>query len=216
MADHQAAEKQDDPKPADDVSVGQKQDASTDDISALKSEMITHRQEVARLKEENEKLMAKSEKPEPTPPQAPQGDQLTDRLDKIERSTQLRDLMHNEGMTPKQADAVLGLMKEIPSLDTGEAKLLAAQRDKELFSDTAASSGYDPSIHGMSRPTAGAAPVEQRTEDSASDPARLAYIAKIKGNKKEFQRYLNNMTGSIAAKQVGKSGHKLHPIPDSQ
>lgn len=209
MADHQA-KPEDDPKPADTLPEGQKQDASTDDVSALKAEMIKHRQEVARLKEE---LSAKSEKPDQKPPQEPQGDELLDRLDRIERSNQLRDLMSSENMNARQADAVADLMKEMPSLDAGEAKLLAAQRDKELFSDTAASSGFDPSVHGTSRPTAGTAPVEQ--DEGPDTEARLKHIASIRGNKREYQKYLNNLTGSIAAQQVGKPGHKRHPIPNS-
>jgi hypothetical protein len=211
MADHQA-NPEDDPKPTGTPPEGSNQDASADDVSALKSEMIKHRQEVARLKQENEALTAKSEKPDSKPPQAPQGDQLTARLDEIERRDHLRELMSNGDMTARQADAVVALMKEVPSLDTEEAKLIAAQRDKELFSDTAASSGFDQSIHGTSRPTAGTAPVEQQGSDTQE---RLAHIASIRGNKKEYQRYLNNLTGSIAAKQVGKPGHKRHPIPNS-
>ena len=157
MADHQA-NPEDDPKPAGTPPEGSNQDASADDVSALKSEMIKHRQEVARLKQENEALTAKSEKPDSKPPQAPQGDQLTARLDEIERRDQLRELMSNGDMTARQADAVVALMKEVPSLDTEEAKLIAAQRDKELFSDTAASSGFDQSIHGTSRPWNSKAP----------------------------------------------------------
>tara|TARA_R110002126_G_scaffold291760_1_gene457033 strand:- start:24147 stop:24782 length:636 start_codon:yes stop_codon:yes gene_type:complete len=209
MSDHPPTN-EDDPKPSDAVSEGQNPDASTDEVKALKSEMIQHRQEAARLKEENKVLTAQSEKLDSKPPQAPQGDQFADRLDRIERQGQLQKLMAEDAMTAKQADAVVTLMKEIPSLDAGEAKLLAAQRDKELFSDTAASSGFDQSIHGTSRPTAGTAPVEQQTSDTED---RMAYIATIRGNKKKFEKYLNNHTGAIAAQQVGKPGHKLHPIP---
>ena len=210
MADHQADPNTDDPKPADTLPAGQKQDASTDDVSALKAEMIKHRQEVARLKEE---LSAKSEKPDSKPPQDPQGDQSGDRIEKLERQFQMQKLMAQEAMTPKQADAVLDLMKEIPSLETGEAKLLAAQRDQELFSDTAASSGFDPSSHATSRPTAGTIPAMQ--DDAPDTEARLNHIQSIRGNKREYDRYLNNLTGSIAAQQVGKPGHKRHPIPNS-
>jgi len=209
MADHQA-KSTDDPKPTGTSPVGQNQDASTDEVKALKSEMIQHRQEVARLKKENEDLTARSEKPESKPPQAPTGDQLVDRLAAVERRDQLRELMSKHDLNTRQADAVADLMREIPSLEPGEAKLLAAQRDKALFSDEAATSGFDSSVHGSSRPTSGSAPVEQKSSDTED---RLKHINSIRGNKKEYERYLNNLTGSIAAQQVGKKGHQRHPIP---
>lgn len=213
MTDH-PDKTQDDPKPASTLPEGSQQDASKDELGAVKADLVKQRQKAAELQKQLDALNAQPKNTDPEPPQPPaQDDNLQARLDKIERQNQMRELMSEHDMDARQADAVADLMKIMPGLDAAEAKLLAAQRNQELFSDTAPSSGFDQSVHGTARPTAGSVPVSQ--DDGPDTEARLKYIESLKasGNKKEHRRYLNNLVGNIAAQQLGKSGHKRLPIP---
>lgn len=210
MADHQAT-KTDDQNPEGTLPAGANPESSTDDKAALLSELVKHRQEAAAYKAELERL-AKAEKPKSVPPQAQDGDPILARLEVMERRDRLRELMSEHDLNARQADAVADIMQKMPDLDATEAKSLAAHRDKALFSAEDPASGYDPSVHGSNRPTPGSAPTAQAETDTDE---RLAHIAKLRkaGDKKGVERYLNNLTGSIAAQQTGRTGHKRIPIP---
>jgi hypothetical protein len=218
MADHQASK--DDQQPAGTLPEGQTADASSDDKTVPLSELVKHRQEAARLREELDALKKKDSpadtaKPDVVPPQTPASDPVSDRLEKLERQAQLRGLSDQYGLTDKQADAVSVLMRD-KGLDAGEARTLAAHRDPDLFAvEGGAAGGFDAAMHATSRPTPGSAPapVEQQGPDTQE---RLDYIAKLRsqgGDKKRAKEYLDNLCGSIAAQQVGRAGHERLPIP---
>lgn len=215
MADHQA-DSQDDQEPTGTLLEGQNSDASSDDKAALVAELVKKRQEAAALKAELEQeRLAKSEKTKSVPPQAPDSEKLLERLTAIEKRDRLRDLMSEHDLNPRQADAVSDLMQKMPELSPDEAKTLAAHRDKELFSDTSNASGFDPSIHGSSRPTSGFIPDAQEESDFEDRKAHIAQLRRS-GSKKEAQKLIDNLVGTIAARQVRKPGHKLIPIPRKQ
>lgn len=219
MADHQA--KEGEQEPVDTLSTDQTPVAQSDDRAneALKSEMIKHRQEAARLREELAALKggdssADTAKPDVVPPQTPAGDKVAERLEKLERQTQLRELADEYGLSPQQADVVSDLMRKM-GLDAGEAKTLAAHRDPDMFAVEGGSAGFDASMHGSARPTSGSTPQpvdQQKTEDPQD---RLKYIKQLRetGQKKRAKQYLDNLVGSIAAQQVGRPGHEKLPIP---
>ena len=146
------------------------------------------------------------------PPKEPQSDKLLERLTAIEQRDRLRELMSEHDLDAKQADAVSNLMQQMPDLSSAEAKTLAAQRDKELFSDGGQSSGFDASVHGSARPTSGSAPNAQPESDFEDRASHIQSLRK-NGSKREANRVIDNMVGGIAARQLGKSGHKAIPIP---
>jgi len=217
MGDHQP--QPDEQDAVDDVFTDEDLAASSEEKTVPLAEVVKHRQEAARLRDELEQMRTKmtdtstAPKSEVVPPQAPSSDPVHDRLERLERQTQLRELMDQNGLSAKQADVVSDLMRE-KGLDAGEAKTLAAHRDPDTFAVEGPSAGFDAGTHGSARPTPGAMPTKP-DRDTENPEDRLAYIQQMQkgGNKKEAQRYLNNLVGSIAAQQVGRPGHQRLKIP---
>jgi len=214
MADHQA-NTPDEQEPVSTSPAEETPVASTDDSKALKAEMIKHRQEAARLREELEKAKASTAEAanQAEPPKAPPGESALERIERLERQSQLRDLMGSQGLNAKQADVVADLMTD-KGLDATEARTLAALRDPDLFAAEGQSvTGFQAGVHGSTRPTAGSAPVvEDQVSDAERRQARILELKKT-GHKKEAKRLADNVLGAIAARQVGRPGHELIPIP---
>lgn len=133
------------------------------------------------------------------------------RLDEVLRKEDIRDLRDQHDLTFDQAEKVYELMQEMPGLKFDEAYAIAASRNVDVFSEDGGSgSGFDPSTHGSTRPRPQGQPAQQ--QDDYQD--RLKFIRdNRKGNKRLTDQVWNNMVGSIASKQVGRSGHTLMPIP---
>jgi hypothetical protein len=106
--------------------------------------------ELARLKEQQKQPAAAAQ---------PQGD---DDIRKVVRDMQAkeqrRDLAAELGLVDdKQVEAVAGMLAKNPDLSRQEALELAAKRTPDLFQERG-QPGYDPSVHGSTRPRAGSAP----------------------------------------------------------
>lgn len=214
MPDHQG--EQDTQEPEGAVPTDSTPEVSTDDkaVQGLKSDLVKQRQRAAELEKQLQELKGQqsAESTGDKPPQAPESDKLLERLDQIERRDRLRELRSDMELSSEQAGVVADLMDQMPGLDAAEAKALAALRDPEKFSaDGAHPDGFDPSVHGTSRPTTGAPPVQTEENDYES---RLETIGKLRlHNKKQHSRLLNNLVGSIASKQMKRSGHQKIPLP---
>lgn len=212
------------------VSSDQAAAASTDDKTVPLGEAIKHRQaaseakkaseaankRVAELEAQLEKLKGQAKAKVAEQPRSTESDDLAARLGRIERQETLRNLMVEHGLDAKQADAVHTVMQELPGLSDNEARLIAAQRDPTTFAEGASTAGYDPGVHGSSRPMPGNAPTQEQQSDYED---RLNYAGELiakGGDKKLANRILNNLVGRIAARQVGKPGHEMIPLPRQQ
>jgi hypothetical protein len=195
---------------------------SAGDKTVPLNELVKHRQRaseaearVAELQRQIEQLSGQADTPVTEQPQSTESHNWEDRLSRIERQETMRTLMAEQGLDGKQAEAVHNIMQDIPGLNPAEARMIAAQRDGELFAE-GAGAGYDPATHGSSRPMPGAMPAETRESDYEQRLKMAGEMIASGSDKKTANRLLNNLVGHIAAQQVGKSGHELIPIPRNQ
>jgi len=200
------------------VPVEETQPSSTDDKTVPLNELVKHRQRASEAEARAEELQrqidelnsqasnAEAEQPQPTE------STWEDRLMRIERQESMRNLMTEQGLDNKQAEAVHSIMSEMPGLNPAEARMVAAQRDGELFAEGAAA-GFDPATHGSSRPTPGSMPAEQQESDYEQRLKMAGEMIASGQDKKTASRLLNNLVGRIAAQQVGRSGHEMIPLP---
>jgi hypothetical protein len=196
--------------------------SSTDDKTVPLSELVKHRQRaseaearLAEMQAQLDKLNGQADTGAAEQPQSTESHNWEDRLTRIERQETMRTLMAEQGLDSKQAEAVQGIMSDMPGLNPAEARMIAAQRDNELFAE-GAGAGYDPATHGSSRPMPGVAPAEPQQSDYEQRLQMAGDLISSGSDKKTAQRLLNNLVGSIAAQQVGKAGHQLIPIPRKQ
>lgn len=134
-------------------------------------------------------------------------DKLSKQLQAIQQKERVRELTVELGLVDdKQAAFVAELQGKYSDLSPTEALELAARRNPELFKERG-QPGYDPRIHGSTRPHAGAAPQPQESDYKK----RLATIRKSTGSDKN--KLLNNLIGGMAAKSLGwGKDHKKLPI----
>ena len=200
------------------VPVEETQTSSTDDKTVPLNELVKHRQRAseaeARVEELQRQIDELNSQASNTEAEQPQPTESTweDRLTRIERQESMRNLMTEQGLDNKQAEAVHNIMSEMPGLNPAEARMVAAQRDGELFAEGAAA-GFDPATHGSSRPTPGSMPAEQQESDYEQRLKIAGEMIASGQDKKTASRLLNNLVGRIAAQQVGKSGHEMIPLP---
>lgn len=223
MADHPTdnTANEEDARTDDTLSSDQSAASSTDDKTVPLAELVKIRQRAAQAEQELKDLKAKldkqgsqANKKDPQPPQSTESNPLEERLKRIERQETLRSLMSEHGMDPKQADAVQSVMDDTPGLSPEEARQVAALRDPDTFAEGSHAMGYDPATHGSSRPRPGSMP--DASSDQSDYEDRLAYaesLLKQGGSKKQHQRVLDNLVGRIAARQTGRTGHQLIPVP---
>lgn len=193
--------------------------ASTDDKTVPLAELVKQRQRASdaerQLAEIKAQLAGERQAPEtdPKPPQSTESNPFEARLKAIERRDSLNLLMSEQGLDAKQADAVQAIMDEMSGLNSTEARQIAALRDPDTFAESASRTGYDPGMHGSSRPMPGSVP--DASNESSDYEDRLEHAASLlkSGNKKAHARFVDNMVGRIAARQVGRSGHKMLPLP---
>lgn len=222
MADHQANSEEQNPTGA--VPGGENPAAQTDDKAqdGLKADLVKHRQraseaesKVAELQKQLETLMGQADAGSQQPPQ-PSSD-IADRLAAIERQNALGRLQAEMGLTGDQAQKVHEIAAE-SGLSEAEARQVAALREPDLFAE-GTGSGYDPAVHGSSRPMPGSVPpmqdersaYEQQLEGAAS---YMATQGEASFDKRFARRIQNNLVGHIAHKQAGRKGeHKLIPLP---
>tara|TARA_A100001391_G_scaffold67062_1_gene42737 strand:+ start:4518 stop:5180 length:663 start_codon:yes stop_codon:yes gene_type:complete len=200
------------------VPVEETQTSSTDDKTVPLNELVKHRQRAseaeARVEELQRQIDELNSQASNTEAEQPQPTESTweDRLTRIERQESMRNLMTEQGLDNKQAEAVHSIMSEMPGLNPAEARMVAAQRDGELFAEGAAA-GFDPATHGSSRPTPGSMPAEQQESDYEQRLKMAGEMIASGQDKKTASRLLNNLVGRIAAQQVGRSGHEMIPLP---
>lgn len=217
MADHPTNPEEQ--QPADTLSEGSNAAASADDKTVPLSELVKQRQRAAEAERKWAEAQAQLEKvsqatkSDRQPPKPTESNPFEDRLKRMERQESLRTLMAEHGLDAKQANAVHAILEEMPSLNETEARQVAALRDPDAFAEGASAAGYDPAVHGSSRPRPGSMPTAQ--SDNSDYDARLEHAKKllVSGNKKAHQRFVNNMVGRIAARQVGRPGHESIPLP---
>ena len=193
----------------------QGQSASTDDKQVPLGEHIEQRQDLrdarARI-EALEKQLAEASKVKGTPAPTQEPTDLAKQIRDLQRRDTLRELKVDLGIGTKQAEAILGLMDKMPGLSGDEARTLASVRDPGLFEADGSADGFQEGVHGASRPRPGAEPV--RSEAELDTPQRLEAIKKLMTvDKRQANKLIQNLIGSIAAKQVGKPGHQRLPIP---
>ena len=203
--------------PADQVDT-----ASTGDKTVPLNELVKFRQRaseaegrVEELQRQINELNGQASDPVAEQPQSTESHSWEDRLTRMERQETMRNLMSEQGLDVKQAEAVHGIMSDMPSLDPAEARMIAAQRDGSLFAEGAAA-GYDPATHGSSRPTPGSMPAEPQESDYDQRLKMAGEMIAGGHDKKTASKLLNNLVGRIAAQQVGKSGHEMIPLPRKQ
>jgi TolA-binding protein len=206
----------------DAVSAGQVDETSTGDKTVPLNELVKHRQRaseaearVEELQRQIEEMNSQVDTPDSEQPQPTESHSWEDRLARMERQESMRNLMSEQGLDHKQAEAVHGIMSDMPGLNPAEARMIAAQRDGELFAEGAAA-GYDPATHGSSRPTPGAMPAEPQQSDYQQRLDMAGEMIASGRDKKTANKLLNNLVGRIAAQQVGKSGHEMIPLPRKQ
>lgn len=217
MDDHQSNPEQSQ-EPVSNPQAGASQATSADAKSVPLGEHIELRQELRLLREETARLkeqLAASSKQQTAPANEQPKVDLDTRLKQLERQQLLRRLESDLDLTPKQADAVAQVMEKTPGINDQEARYLASLRHADLFETSEQASGYQPGVHGSSRPAPGNAPAP--VQQGPDTEQRLAAIGKIRGSDKErYNRLLNNMVGSIAARELGMEGHQRIPIPKNQ
>lgn len=200
-------------------------ESSQDDKKVPLGELVKQRQAAAeakkaadaaseRIKELEARLAESEKKPaKPEPAENPvEPDPRTSKLDEILRKDAIRDLRDQHGLTFAQAEKVHELASRLPDLDFDEVFAIAASRNVELFAeDGSAAAGFNPGVHGASRPGHGGQPVASNESDMQ---ARVAHYQKLRAtNKGAAQEVWNNMVGSIAAQQLGLPGHQKIKIP---
>jgi hypothetical protein len=196
--------------------------ASSDDKTVPLSELVKHRQraseaeaQLAELQRQLDEARGQANNDMAEQPQPTDSPNWEDRLARIERQDSMRSLMSEQGLDDKQAEAVYGIMQDMPGLNPAEARMVAAQRDGDLFAD-GSGSGFDPATHGSARPTPGSMPAEPQPSDYEQRLKMAGDMIAGGHDKKTANKLLNNLVGHIAAQQVGKSGHQLIPIPRNQ
>lgn len=175
--------------------------------AAKQSEQIDFSKRIRELEDENAKLRgAASNSSAPAQP-APAAPPVTDPVRDLQRRAARQDLVEELGISRQQADAVLEVLDSNPSLSPVEAKSLAAMRKADLFKGSG-DDGFDARTHAASRP--GVAIPAAKVE---TDPieARIKAISAMPTRRRQDQ-FLNNLIGSIAAEDLGKTGHQLLPI----
>jgi hypothetical protein len=149
-----------------------------------------------------------------TPQQPAAAAQPQSEIEKIGR--QLQEMQHKERVREltvelgladdKQAAYVAELHGKYPDLTPTEAFELAAKRKPDMFKEMG-QPGFDPRIHGSTRPRAGVPP-EPKPSDRAK---RIEAMKKATGSDKH--KLLNNYVGGLAAQALGwGKDHKKSPI----
>lgn len=205
------------PKQADLESTTDAAAASTDTKRVPLGEHVELRQQLRAEKEARaalEKRLADAEKRSGSDSQTQESSSdLASTVREIQHRERLRDVQAELGLGRKAAEKVLDLVSKMPGLTTEEARTIAANRDPELFNAEDDTTGYQPGVHGVSRPRPGSSPQPEFESDT---PKRLEHIAKLtRTNKKAAESLMNNLIGSIASQQVGRKGHKRVPLPRS-
>lgn len=215
---------------------GQTAASSQGDKTVPLSELVKQRQAASEAKKaaeaaearikDLEARLAETEKPKgearkQTDQRAPEqadtsveSDPRISKLDEILRKDAVRDLRDQRGLTYEQAERVHEIQSRMPELDFDEAYAIAASRHTDVFSeDGRGVQGYDPGVHGASRPGPGSKPPVVNESDWET---RIGHYQKLRGvNKGAAQTVWNNMVGSIAAKQLGVQGHTRLKIPNT-
>lgn len=145
-------------------------------------------------------------------PQAAQGeDDIREAIRELRAENRMRGLVTELGLgSQEQAGIVSKLLESNPGLTPAEALDIAARREPEKFKDRG-HSGFDPSIHGVLRPTAGSqpAPAQQKSEYAK----RFEYSDKL-GATRDRNRVRHNVIGHEVAKAIGFTEHKLLKLPE--
>lgn len=173
---------------------------------AQPGENVDHLARIRELEEENARLRDPAKNTPAPAPAAPATTPATDPVRDLRRRAARQDLEEELGVNRKQADAVLDVMEANPSLSAVEAKSLAAMRNADLFKGS--DDGFDTRTHAAARPGV-AIPAPRVEVDPIED--RIAKIHRLPTERLK-ERYANNLIGSIAAEDLGKSGHQLLPI----
>lgn len=175
--------------------------------TATAGEPVDYSQRIRELEQENARLRETS-KNSPAPAQpAPTAGQASDAVRELQRRAARQDLVEELGISRQQAEAVLDVMDSNPTLSPVEAKSLAAMRKADLFKGSE-DDGFDARTHAAARPGV-AIPAPKVEVDPMDD--RLRKINAMPSQRRKDQ-YLNNLIGSIAAEDLGKTGHQLLPL----
>jgi phage-related protein len=170
----------------------QKARAAEDKIAEMQAEL-------ARLKNTDKQVAQ--------PPPQQDFEAVAKTLREMQQRERMRDLAADLGLADsKQAQVVADLLAKNSDLTPAEALDLAAKRNAELFKDRG-QPGFDPRVHGSTRPRAGTPPEPQKPDFRA----RLDHAAKKLAGKTKDE-FLDNMIGAMAAKAKGWRDHKKAPF----
>lgn len=164
---------------------------------------------VAQLEAELARL--KDSKDTAAPAQEPGLDEIRRDLQEIKKMTRLDTLVGELGLASREQAAVVAkILESSADLTPAEALDIAAKRDPERFKGRG-QPGFDSSIHGSMRPSAGSPiPGQQQQSDLSK---RFAFHDKLSVNRQRAS-IRHNAIGAEAAKALGWGDHKLLSIPD--
>lgn len=182
-------------------------------------EFIEMRQQLRQALEKIAALEAKPaapQKTEATPAPAPpatEQEQISRKLQDIERRERIRDLVSELGLADqKQGQLVLDILSKNTDLAPPEALELAAKRSPDVFKERTGG-GFDPRIHGSLRPTPGSQPEPKKPDKQL----RAEHIKKLRadGHKQQADEYVTDIMGAAGAEALGWEYKKL-PLPNQQ
>jgi hypothetical protein len=174
----------------------------------LRQEHTDLRQQFRSLQDQVAKLTGQAVNSPAPAPAAPPVTPASDPLRDLQRRAAIDDLSLELGVDRKQASAVHDILDANPKLSAIEAKQLAAMRAPDLFKGH--DDGFQHGTHAAARPGIAIPAVPRPQVDPFED--RLNKIGNMKV-KRTQQAFFNNLMGSIAAEDVGKTDHQLMPLP---